>query len=98
MNFQRHAEVVQAVVYRQSIFGARSALSIGNNVFATARLSGGDCGIRISRIKMGQALLPHADKGTRGDLVDAFPGAFECRKRVAPDGAFAPPLALLLAF
>ena len=54
-------------------------------------------GIRISRIKMGHALLPHVDKGTRGDVIHGFPDAFDCRKCIAPDRTFAPLFALFLA-
>src|SRR4051794_14520923 len=54
-------------------------------------------GFGISRIKMGDALAPHTDKRVRGDVVDLFPDAFDCRKCIAPNGAFAPLFALFLA-
>src|SRR6185312_1661947 len=55
-------------------------------------------GFGILRVKFGDALSPHADKVGRGDSIDVFPDAFDGRKRIAPDRAFAPLLALFLAF
>src|SRR5262249_28443223 len=52
----------------------------------------------ISRVKLGYALLPHADKGSRRDVIDVFPDALDGRKRIAPDGAFPPLFAFFLAF
>src|SRR5699024_5459415 len=55
-------------------------------------------GFGILRVELGHALSPHADEVGRGDLIDAFPDAFDGRKRIAPDRPFAPLLALFLAF
>ena len=51
----------------------------------------------IVRVKLSNALLPHAHKRARGEIVDRLPNAFYIRKRVLPDGALAPFFAFLLA-
>src|SRR5262245_12160382 len=78
--------------------GQSSFRASKNSAAVGARERSVRSGIRISRIKMGNALAPHTDKRARGDVIDRFPDAFDCWKCIAPDGAFAPLFALFLAF
>src|SRR3954454_2765398 len=55
-------------------------------------------GRHVFRVEFGDPGAPHADELIRCHLVHRFPLALECWKRIAPDRAFAPSLALLLAF